>query len=429
VRDGGGLVADVFVDEWARVVATVARDFGDLELAEDCAQEAFEVATRRWEVEGRPPSPGAWLVTVARRRAIDVLRRDRRFEARLPALARARERAASPSPLVDDRLALLVSCCHPALGVDARVALTLKLVGGLTVTQIARAFVVSPTAMARRLSRARAKIRRATIRIEAPDHDILIGRIAAVRSVIYLIFTQGHTATAATELVRGDLCDEARWLAGLLVELVPGDPENLGLAALIDLTDARRPERMGPDGHLRLLGDHDRSRWNRPMIDSGLALLGRAHAHGCPGPFQLRAAVAALHSTAPSLEATDWGAIVGLYDAMLEGCSDPTGDPDPVLVLNRLVARSRIAPVSEVLVELEALASDGRLDRYPYLHSARAELLLRLGRRREAVRWFGRALELTENPVEAAHLSERIATVGEEPAGPTAEGGAGPDSV
>jgi len=406
VSDGGGVIAEVFATEWARVVATVARDFGDLELAEDCAQEAFEAASGRWTTEGVPASPGGWLVTVARRRAIDVLRRDRRFEARLPALSRARERATSATPLVDDRLALLVSCCHPALAPDARVALTLKLVGGLTVAQIAQAFVVTEGAMARRLSRARGKIRRAGIRIQPPDRESLTDRIAVVRTVIYLIFTQGHTATGTAELVRGDLCDEARWLAGLLVELVPDDPENLGLAALIDLTDARRSERVDAAGRLRLLEDQDRSRWDRALIQSGLSLLARAHTHRRLGSFQLRAAVAALHSTAPSLEETDWESIVALYDTML------AEDTDPILVLNRLVARSRLDSAIEALAELEDLAAGGRLEDYPYLHSTRAELLLRSGRPGEALKWFERALELSDNPVEVAHLRHRIAAAG-----------------
>ena len=391
----GDRVADVFRTEWPRLVATLLRDVGDLGIAEDAAQDAFVEATSRWPTDGLPDQPGAWLLTTARRKAIDRLRRTARFDDRLPVIAQradaitaAAERS-SAAELVDDQLALLVGCCHPALAPDAQVALTLRAVAGLSTAQIARAFLVSESAMTRRLTRSKSKIRSARIPFDPPDLDTLRGRVPAICGVIYSIFTEGHSSATETSLVRGDLCDEAIWLGELLTALVPDDAEVAGLLALMLLIDARRCTRLS-GGVPVLLADQDRSAWNSATIARGLAELARAHSFRSPGIFQFQAAVAALHATAVSFDATDWAGIVRLYDVMLRR------QPQALIALNRAIAVSQL---------------DGDLDDYVYFHSARAESLADLGRHEESRAAYRRAIALSASEAEREHLRRRTAVL------------------
>ncbi len=388
------------------MVAVLVRDIGDLDLAEDVAQEAFVEAARRWEHDGWPDRPAAWLLTTARRRAIDRARRDQRFADRVPALV-ARRLARSDEPsgheLVDDQLALLLGCCHPALAADAQVALTLRVVAGLSTAQIARAFFVSESTMGRRLSRAKTKIRGAGIPFTVGDRSTLIDRVAVVSGVIYSIFTEGHSSASAATLVRGDLCDEAVWLAGLLHSLVPDDPEVSGLLALLLFTDARRATRVDADGALVTLARQDRSRWDRSAIERGREALAAAHRRQQSGPYQIQAAIAAVHATAPSFAATDWAVIVKLYDVLLHH------NPAPVVALNRAVAVGRL---DGPRAGLDALAVHdlAELASYPYLHSTCAEFCLELGLRDEAAAAFAEAIRHCGNDAERRHLEGRRAT-------------------
>jgi RNA polymerase sigma-70 factor, ECF subfamily len=415
-------VARVFATEWPRLVATLVRDLGDLGLAEDVAQDAFVEATHRWVDDASlPERPGAWLLTTARRKAIDRVRRDRRFASRLPLLVERSMAEPAPRPgAVDDQLALIFGCCHPSLAIDAQIALTLRHVGGLTTAQIARAFLVPEATMAKRLTRAKHKIRAAGVPFIVPGPRLLEQRLDAVLGVIYLIFTEGHTAStpsaattatgpevAATDpgLVRGDLCDEARWLAGLVADLVPDRPEALGLAALLAFTDARRATRTGADGALVLLEDQDRSRWDADLIATGHHRLETALLQGAVGPYQLQAAIAAVHASAGTSAATNWPMIVDLYTRL------HAITPNAVIELNRAVAISMAEGAAVGLRHLDELAATGELDGYRYLHAARADLLRKLDRRGEAVVAYRRALELTDNPAERAFLVRRIADV------------------
>lgn len=404
--DGSG-VTEVFRDEWPRLVATLMRDLGDLDLAEEAAQDAFLEAAARWGRDGMPDRPGAWLVTTARRKAIDRIRRTARLDERLPDLqVRAqRDAEASPHGLLDDQLALLLGCCHPALAPDAQVALTLRVVGGLSTPQIARAFLVSDEAMARRLGRSKTKIRGANIPFEPVGVDTLRERLPAVCAVIYSIFTEGHTSATSPTLVRGDLCDEALWLADLLTDLVPDAPEVLGLLALLLLVDSRRDARLDPDGTPVLLTEQDRSRWDRDKIDRGLEMLARAHRHRSAGPYQLQAAIQAVHAAASSADETDWDAVVGLYDALL------LRQPTAVVALNRAVAvAERDGPDAGLAaIDAIAIAPDGAdpLGAYPYRHSTRAELLARSGRLREATVEFDEAIRHSSNGAQLRHLRRR----------------------
>lgn len=408
--DGSG-VTDVFRTEWPRLVATLVRDVGDLDLAEDVAQDAFLEAAVRWERDGMPDKPGAWLLTTARRKAIDVARRQSRYRDRVPELeSRARlDPARTTHQLVDDQLALLLGCCHPALAPDAQVALTLRIVAGLSTGQISRAFFVSEATMTRRITRSKTKIRQAGIPFRVDGLDTLVDRLAVVCGVIYSIFTEGHTSATAAALVRGNLCDEALWLAELLHELVPDEPEVTGLLSLMLLTDARRATRVDEHGTPVLLADQDRTRWDRSKIDTGLALLADAHAKSRAGSYQLQAAIAALHATAPSFDDTDWPAIVLLYDAIL------ARRPSAVVALNRAVAVSHADGPSVGLAAIEAIVDDDRLDgdlsAYPYFHSSRAELLTRLDRTTEARHAFATARDLADNDAQRAHLERRMAAV------------------
>ncbi|MDY7105096.1 MAG: sigma-70 family RNA polymerase sigma factor [Actinomycetota bacterium] len=396
-------VARVFAEEWTVLVATLVRDLGDLALAEDVAQEAFVEAAHRWERDGTPDRPGAWLLTVARRRALDRVRRDRRFADRLPALAETSTQPGRPATdLVDDQLALVFGCCHPALATDAQVALTLRHVSGLSTAQIARAFVVPEATMAKRLVRAKAKIRDAGVPFTVPDAERRAERLAGVLAVVYLVFTEGHAASDAADLLRGDLCDEARWLAGLLAELLPDEPEVLGLGALLALTDARRATRVDEHGDLVLLEDQDRSRWDRRLIAEGIVSLQRAFAMGRVGPYQLQAAIAAVHATAPSADATDWSGIVRLYDGLV------LLTDSPVVQLNRAAAVAMADGPEAGLALVEELAASGGLAGYRYLASSRADLLRRLGRHTEAADAYREAIAACDNAVERRYLERRL---------------------
>lgn len=311
-------VAAAFATLWPRLVATLVREVGDVGLAEDCVQEAFASAATAWAGSQTPDRPGAWLLAVARRKSIDHIRRSARLRELLPVVAIADrddlDGAEMTTELLDDQLRLVLGCCHPALSVDAQVALTLRIVAGLSTRQIASAFFVSEPTMTRRLTRAKTKIREANIPFTRSDRQTLEERLPTVCAVIYSIFTEGHASASAATLMRGDLCDEAVWLATLVAQLTPDEPEVSGLLALLLLIDARRATRTDSTGRPVLLADQDRTRWDRVMITRGLAVLGKAHAARLGGPYQYQAAIAALHATAPSFEVTDWAAIVGLYD-------------------------------------------------------------------------------------------------------------------
>ncbi len=397
-------------------MATLMRDVGDLTIAEDAAQDAFIEASTRWPADGLPERPGAWLITTGRRKAIDQIRRNRRFEDRLPALAADVATVSSHSSesahsdldgeqALDDQLALLVGCCHPALGPEAQVALTLRIVAGLSTPQIARAFLVSEETMTRRLTRAKSKVRAARISFDPPSTETLAERIGAVCEVISSIFTEGHASATDTALIRGDLCEEAIWLAELLSKLVPNDPEVAGLHALLLLTDARRPSRLDTHGSPILLADQDRTLWDQPMIARGLAELARAHSFQRGGPFQFQAAIAALHATAPTFEATDWRAVLRLYDVLLQR------QPSALVALNRAIAVDHVHGPAAALVALDAIpqADDltGDVNGYLYFHTARADVLAQLDRLDDAAVALNRAIECSTNESERSFLRRR----------------------
>lgn len=408
-------VADVFRTEWPRLVAILVRDVGDLMIAEDAAQDAFIEASTRWGAEGMPDRPGAWLVTTGRRKAIDQIRRMRRFEERLPALVdRARVDAVGSgaadtgfddAQALDDQLALVVGCCHPALAPQAQVALTLRVVAGLSTPQIARAFLVSEATMTRRLTRAKTKIRDARIPFDPPDTDTLAERLGEVCEVISSIFTEGHASATDSALIRGDLCEEAIWLAQLLSTLAPNDPEVAGLHALLLLTDARRSSRLDHHGNPVLLADQDRTLWDQPMIGRGLAELGRAHSFHRGGDFQFQAAIAALHATAPTFEATDWPAVLRLYDILLQR------QPTALVALNRAIAIDRVHGPAAALAALDAIleADDltGDVSDYVYFHTARSDVLARLDRFEHANAALDRAIACSTNESERSFLRTR----------------------
>jgi RNA polymerase sigma-70 factor, ECF subfamily len=409
--------------ESRRVLATLVRLLGDFDLAEEALQDAFAAAVTQWPRDGLPANPRAWLVSTGRFKAIDRLRRRARFDAALGELAaRLEDRAPDPAdaddqPLADDRLRLIFTCCHPALPPDAQVAMTLREVCGLTTEQVARGFLTGAPTVAQRIVRAKARIRAAGIPYEVPPPAELPGRLAAVLRVVYLIFTEGYAPAAGGAVVRADLADEAIRLGRLLAELLPDEPEVLGLLALVLLVDARRAARVGPGGELVLLADQDRARWDRARIAEGTALLGRAGASGQVGPYTLQAAIAATHARAATAEATDWDRIVGLYDRLAHA------DPSPVVELNRAVAVAMRDGPAAGLAEVDALLDGGQLAGYHLAHAARADLLRRLGRTADARAAYRRALELAGQEPERRFIRRRLEELAPGPADGAGPGG------
>lgn len=403
-------LARAYAAEWARLVASLARRYGDLDIAEDAAAEAFAVAVERWARDGVPPQPGGWLATTAARKALDRLRR----EAKRPAKHQAahalsgRTPPAPTGPVADDRLRLFFVCCHPALGEQARVALTLRLLGGLSVEEIARAFFVAEATLGRRITRAKAKIRAAHIPFRVPSDADVRERLDGVLTVVYLIFNEGYLASGGEEALRPDLTGEAIRLGRLLRELVPDGTEVAGLLALMLLTDARRAARVTPAGELVTLEHQDRSVWDRSLIEEGHGLvraLVDAHAAGGPAPgrYQLMAAVNAVHAAAPTYAETAWADVLALYDQLV------AVDPSPVVRLNRAVALAEVAGPARALAEV--VRWGGVLDGYHAYHATRADLLRRLGRLGEARVAYDRAIALTGNRAEQAFLTRRRDTL------------------
>jgi RNA polymerase sigma factor (sigma-70 family) len=403
--DPRGAVADAHRREWAEGLAATVRVTRDLDLAEECVQEAYAQALTAWR-DGVPARPGAWLTTAARRRALDLHRRAAVAERALPLLVVDQVAPEPWGPLPDDVLALLFTSCHPALGVEARVALTLRLLGGLSTPEIARAFLVPEPTMAARLTRAKKKIAAAGVPFRVPAPDELPRRLGSVLAVVHLVLTTGHTAPTGAALVREDLLDRAHDLARLLRSRFPDDPDVAGLLALVLLTDARRATRTDAEGRLVLLADQDRSRWDTAMITEGRALVLEALAARPVGRYAVLAAVAAVHADAPTFDATDWPEIVGLYDVVLARW------PSPVVALNRAVAVGFADGPDAGLAALDALADEPRLAGYGYLAAARGELLRRAGREEEARTALEEATLLTANDVERDLLARRLEALG-----------------
>jgi RNA polymerase sigma-70 factor, ECF subfamily len=432
-------VADAHRREWAFVLAATARVARDIDLAEECVQDAYVAALDAWSRQGVPRNPGAWLTTTARRRALDAQRRDRTLRAKLPLLIEPGSPAGPGEPsagdpaeagrdpdavqdvIADDRLRLVFTCCHPALAREAQVALTLRLVCGLTTAEIAQAFLVSEPTMAARVTRAKKKISAARIPYRVPGPAELPDRLDAVLTVVHLLYTTGHTAPAGPDLVRGDLVERAIGLARMLRELMPDEREVRGLLALLLLTDARRATRADADGRLLLLEEQDRSRWDPAAIAEGIGLVtgalpGRAGRRpgeaglGRPGRFILQAAIAAVHAEAPSYGETDWPQLLRLYGELLRAW------PTPVVALNRAVVHAMVAGPEAGLADIEGVERDGRLAGYRYLPAAKADLLRRLGRHQDAARAYRIALDLTDNDAERAFLARRITEVSAGPA-------------
>ncbi len=409
------VIADTHRQEWARVLAVTLRSARDIDLAEECVQEAYAAALETWGRDGVPRNPAAWLTTIARRRAIDAIRRDARLRARLPLLVDPVEPAdevAMPDPtaeyldpddvIPDERLRLIFTCCHPALAQEAQVALTLRLVCGVTTAHIARAFLVSEPTVAARITRAKRKISSARIPYRVPRPAELPARLRAVLAVIHLLFTTGHTAPSGPALVQAGLVDQALHLARMLRELLPDDTEVRGLLALLLVTDARRATRSDAAGRLVRLPDQDRSRWDRAALAEASELIVASLSAGPPGRYVLQAAIASLYAEAPSYDQTDFPQIVELYDRLLEVW------PSPVVALNRAVPLAMVRGPQAALAEVERLERDGRLAGYQYLPAVKADLLRRAGRDHEAAAAYREALAVTANEAERAFLTERI---------------------
>ncbi|TCN40480.1 RNA polymerase sigma-70 factor (ECF subfamily) [Kribbella orskensis] len=390
----------MFRAEHGRAVAVLTRVFGDLDVAEDAVQEAFAAATEKWPAAGLPPSPAGWIITTARNRAIDRLRREasRADKQAQAALLHAQDEPVEEGAVRDDRLRLIFTCCHPALALNVRVALTLRLLGGLTTTEIARAFLVPEPTMAQRIVRAKAKIRAAGIPYRVPYEADLPERVRGVLAVVYLIFNEGYAASSGDELIRTELCQEAIRLGRLLVDLMPDEPEAVGLLALMLLQESRRPARTAADGTLVRLPDQDRALWDRALITEGQDLVRRCLRRGQPGPYQLQAAINAVHSDAATAAETDWGQIVQLYDHQLAIA------PSPVVALNRAVAVAEISGPAEGL----ALVDDLDLGGYYLFHAIRADFLKRLDRAAEAAAAYEAALALTTNTTEQTFLQNSL---------------------
>ncbi|MDX3855184.1 RNA polymerase sigma factor [Streptomyces sp. AK02-01A] len=414
-------VESVFREERGRLLASLVRRFGDLDLAEEVASEAIEAALVHWPVEGVPARPGAWLLTTARRRAVDRLRRDQAYAARLAVLQVEAGRAGpTPSPdadsdLPDERLQLFFTCAHPALPAEDRAALTLRCLAGLTTPEVARAFLVSSATMAQRIVRAKKKIREARIPFRVPGADELPERLPGVLQVLYSIFTEGYAASSGPQLQRLDLAEEAIRLARILRRLLPAEREVAGLLGLLLLTHARRDARTGPDGEFVLLDDQDRGRWDRTMIEEGRGLVLAALTGGPPGVYGVQAAIAALHDEAVDVATTDWPQVVALYDVLLALA------PSPVVALNRAAAVAMRDGPEAGLTLLDELAGEPRLRGYHPYPAARAELLQRLGRYAEAAAAYRKALDLVGTEPERAHLRRRLNEV--EPPGPDSTAG------
>ena len=384
-------------------MAVLVRAFGDIDVAEEAVQDAFVVALERWPASGIPPSPAGWIIATARNRAIDFLRRESSRDERYAAAALLDERDTSFDSEMDERfvhddqLRLIFTCCHPALAPATRVALTLRLLGGLTTPEIARAFLVPEATMAQRLVRGKGKIRDARIPYRVPEPTELPARLPSVLAVVYLVFNEGYRATSGEALVRDDLCREAIRLGRLLCELMPNEPEVIGLLALMLLVASRRASRTTADGSLVLLGDQDRSRWDRSLVAEGQHLVRQCLRIGAPGPYQIQAAINAVHSDASSASDTDWRQILALYDQLM------TIAPTPVVALNRTVAVAEVHGADAAL----ALVDDLRLSGFPVFHAIRADLLRRLGRNAEALAEYALAISHNENAAERAFLERR----------------------
>jgi RNA polymerase sigma-70 factor (ECF subfamily) len=425
------VVDRVFREEQGRAVATLIRVLGDFDLAEEAVQDAFISALETWPERGVPDNPGAWITTTARNRAIDRLRRRKRLTEKTEELARdatveADLRAIDTGPpedavpFGDDRLRLIFTCCHPALAMDARVALTLRTLGGLTTPEIARAFLVAEPTLAQRLVRAKRKIRDAGIPYRVPPAELLPERLDGVLHVLYLVFNEGYAASSGDSLVRRELSTEAIRLARVVAQLLPDEPEALGLLALMLLHDARREARVGAAGELILLEDQDRRRWDRARIAEGSALIDRALGLSRPGPYQVQAAIASLHDGAIASADTDWAQIASLYGTLLQM------NPSPVVELNLAAAVAMRDGPAMGLAMIDGITHPDALDGYPYFHAARADLLRRLERWSEAASAYRRALELTTNGAERAYLTGRLEVVARR-ASPSA--GAGSQSL